>query len=137
MSETDLPPNDCQEELPEAAVRGLEYFNAGDYFEAHEFLEAAWRAEAGPLRNLYRGVLQVAVAYYHVQHHNYAGALKLIARLRKWLEPFPVRCQGINLARLHEDINRVEVELLRLGPERIGHFDSAFFRPIEYYTHTF
>jgi predicted metal-dependent hydrolase len=125
---------DCEEGLPAAAVRGLEYFNAGDFFEAHEFLETAWRAEIGPVRELYRGVLQVAVAYYHIQHRNYAGAIKLIARLRKWLEPFPNICQGINLARLHEDVDRVEVELLRLGPDRIANFDSSFFHPVEYHT---
>jgi predicted metal-dependent hydrolase len=130
------PEIDCQGSLPEAAVRGLEHFNAGEYFEAHEMLEAAWRAEEGSIRDLYRGVLQVAVTYYHIQHHNYAGAIKLIARLRKWLEPFPDTCQGINLARLREDVDRVETELHRLGPERIANFDSSFFRQVEFQSFT-
>jgi len=139
MPETELisnPEIECHGPLPEAAVHGLEHFNAGDYFEAHELLEAAWRAEERSIRDLYRGVLQVAVTYYHIQHHNYAGAIKLIARLRKWLEPFPDTCQGINLARLREDVDRVETELHRLGPERIANFDSAFFRPVEYQTYS-
>jgi uncharacterized protein len=123
---------DCQGELPDAAVRGLEHFNHGEYFEAHEFLEAAWRAETGPIRELYRGVLQVGVAYYHIQRGNYSGAVKLFARLRKWLEPFPDVCQGINLARLRQDVELVESELQRLGAQHIQHFNPSLFHPVEY-----
>jgi len=38
--------------------------------------EMAWRQETGPIRELYRGILQVSVAYYHLLHKNYAGARK-------------------------------------------------------------
>ncbi len=124
----------CQESLPDAAVRGLEHFNAGEYFEAHEFLETAWRAESGPVRELYRGVLQVAVAYYHIQRGNSAGAFKLFAHSRKWLAPFPPTCQGIHLARLLHDVDQVEAELHRLGPERAAAIDASFFHPVEFQT---
>jgi uncharacterized protein len=126
----------CQAPLPQAAIRGLEYFNAGDYFEAHEFLEAAWRAESGPVRELYRGVLQVAVGYYHIKRGNFVGALKMFKRSRAWLAPFPENCQGINLAKLRQDMDLVENELVRLGPERISYFDPAFFPPLEYQIQT-
>ena len=42
----------CQGVLPAQVVEGLELFNRGQYFEAHEVLEAAWRAEPGPVREL-------------------------------------------------------------------------------------
>ncbi len=124
----------CSVPLPPAALRGLEHFNAGEYFEAHEFLEAAWRAENAPVRELYRGVLQVAVAYYHLQRGNASGALKLFARLRKWLAPFPATCQGINLARLLRDVDQVEAEIHRLGPTRAANINNSFFHPVEYQT---
>jgi predicted metal-dependent hydrolase len=124
----------CQQPLPQAAVRGLQHFNTGEYFEAHEFLEAAWQAERGPVRELYRGVLQVAVAYYHIQRGNPAGALKLFARLRKWLAPFGPVCQGIDLSRLLEDVDIVEAELRRLSPARVAALDSSFFHPVTYQT---
>ena len=50
---------DCQGPLHPQAVYGMELFNQGRYFEAHEALEAAWRDESGPVRDLYRGILQV------------------------------------------------------------------------------
>ncbi len=70
-----LPSNEitpaCEEALPGNALRGLEYFNMGHYFEAHEYLEAAWKAERRKIREVYRAVLQVAVGYYHLTRGNY------------------------------------------------------------------
>ncbi|HWQ84409.1 MAG TPA: DUF309 domain-containing protein, partial [Anaerolineales bacterium] len=66
--------NACQEPLHARARKGLELFNAGEYFEAHEELEAAWNADPGPGRALYQGVLQVAVAYLQIERGNPDGA---------------------------------------------------------------
>ena len=75
-------------ELPDAFLHGLELLNRGEYFEAHEAIEAAWRAEPGEIRQLYQGILQVAVVYHHVTRHNYNGARKVIQRAISNLSPF-------------------------------------------------
>ena len=87
----------CEGDLPRMASYGLELFNRGEYFEAHEELEMAWRDETGPVRELYRGILQIAVAYLHIQRGNYRGAVKMFFRSRTWLDPFPDTCRGIDL----------------------------------------
>ena len=122
----------CQGELPELVIKGLELFNEGSYFEAHEALELAWRAEKAPVRELYRGILQIAVAYYKILQGNYPGAVKIFLRSRTWLGPFPERCRGIDLASFRADYGRVEAELLRLGPERIAWLDRSWMKPIRY-----
>ena len=122
----------CQGDLPPLAVSGLELFNHGEYFEAHEALELAWREEPGPARELYRGILQIGVAYYHILRGNYRGAVKMFLRSRTWLEPFPDRCRGIDLARFRQDYNRVEQTLRALGPDRLGSFDRGLMKPIHY-----
>jgi predicted metal-dependent hydrolase len=122
----------CRDPLPPLVLRGLELFNEGEYFEAHEVLETAWRAEPRPVRELYRGILQIAVAYYHIQHGNYRGAVKLFLRSRTWLSPFPAQCCGIDLARFRQDYTRVEDTLTRLGPDELQHFDTSLFKPILY-----
>src|SRR5512140_3490985 len=109
----------CAGELPPLVLRGLELFNHGEYFEAHELLEEAWRAEPGPVRELYRGILQISVAYYHLLRGNYTGAVKMFNRSRTWLSPFPNRCRGIDLARFRQDYDQVEGQLHRLGPDQI------------------
>jgi hypothetical protein len=107
-------------------------FNQGNYFEAHEELELAWREEKGPVREMYRGILQVAVAYYHILRGNYRGAVKMFARTRTWLGPFPDSCRGIDLAGLRKDYYRVEAELLRLGPDHMQYLDRTLMKPVQY-----
>jgi predicted metal-dependent hydrolase len=121
---------ECRAPLHPLALRGIELFNAGDYFEAHEELENAWRQETGPVRNLYRGILQVAVAYYHARRGNYVGARKMLLRCRRWLAPFPDICRGIDLGSLRRDFLAIEAAIKRLGPDHISELDAAMFRPI-------
>lgn len=101
----------CCEQIHPQALQGIRYFNMGEFFEAHEALELAWKAEDRPVRDLYRGVLQVAVAYHHLCRGNYRGARKMFLRCRKWLEPFPDICQGLDLEKFKRDFTAVEARI--------------------------
>jgi uncharacterized protein len=120
----------CKQPLHHSALAGLRLFNSGLYFEAHEALESAWREEKGPARELYRGILQVAVGYYHLLRGNHRGALKMFARARGWLTPFPDNCRGVDVSTLLQDFERVENELLRLGPDHLDGFKHSLLKPI-------
>ncbi len=122
----------CIGSLHPQAIIGLKLFNAQEYFEAHEALETAWREEPGPVRELYRGILQVAVAYLHIQRGNYIGARKMFRRCRPWLDLFPNECRGINLGQLKHDYLAVESHLVRLGPNALHNFDLDQLKPIIY-----
>jgi predicted metal-dependent hydrolase len=93
------------------ALAGLRLFNDGEYFTAHEELEAAWRAEKGPIRDLYQGILQVGVACYHLERGNYRGALKVIRGSRERLAGFPDEVSGIQLAEVKADAERLQIYL--------------------------
>lgn len=122
----------CQEPLLEAARRGIELFNVGEYFEAHEYLEEAWKEDPSPGREFYRAVLQVAVAYLQIERGNYDGALKMFWRLRQWMDPLPDECRGVNVAKLREDARLVYQTLVESGQEQIMEFDRGLFKPVEY-----
>lgn len=122
----------CQQPLSRLAIQGLESFNQGHYFEAHEELEHAWNEDKGPGRDLYRAVLQIAVAYLQIERGNYNGAAKMFLRARQWFEPLPDSCRGIDIGRLRQDAQQAHQQLLELGPQRIHEFDRAFFRPVAY-----
>ena len=124
--------SDCQGPLHPQAIHGMELFNQGRYFEAHEALEAAWRAESGPVRDLYRGILQVGVVYLHITQYNYPGAIKVYQRCRKWLLPWPETCRGVQGGRLRQDLEAVMTALQALGSQRILDFDTSLFKPIHY-----
>lgn len=122
----------CQEMLAPLAVRGIEEFNRGEYFEAHESLELAWKDDESSGRELYRAILQVAVAYYQILRGNYKGAAKMFLRLRQWIDPLPDYCRGVNVIKLRREAKAAHEALLSLGPERISEFDTSLFKPVEY-----
>ncbi len=124
--------NACQQPLSELAVEGIRLFNLGDYFEAHEVLEHAWNADESEAKDLYRAILQVAVAYLQIERQNYRGAVKMFLRLRQWLAPLPETCRGLDIAALRQAADRAERALLSLGEARIGEFERRFFEPIRY-----
>ncbi len=113
--------------LPEDARLAVELFNSGEYFEQHEHFEAAWRAEAGPVRQLYQGLLQVGVAFLQIERRNYEGARKLFQRSRQYLAALPDVCQGVDVARFRAEAETAAVALERLGAEGIVGFDRALF----------
>ena len=125
---SDLP--ECDQPLHPRALAGLRLFNAGEFFEAHEELETAWREESGPIRSLYQGILQVAVAYLHLTMGNYDGTLRMYERSLKWLSQWPDSCRGVEVARLRADLETVIAAVRRLGPERLAEFDRALLRPV-------
>jgi hypothetical protein len=122
----------CQESLSEIALRGLEEFNSGEFFEAHETLETAWNLDTGSARDLYRAILQVAVAYLQIERGNYSGAMKMFLRLRQWIDPLPDTCRGVDVAQLRLDARQAREALMALGAERIAEFDRSLFKPVIY-----
>lgn len=123
----------CGEPLSELAREGIERFNRGDYYPAHDALEEAWVVDQGPGRDLYRGILQVGIAYYQIERGNYRGAIKMLLRVRQWLSPLPAICRGVDVSALRADVERVYAALVALGPDKIDEFDRALFGPVHVY----
>jgi predicted metal-dependent hydrolase len=130
MADPEALAADCAGELSAHAREGIGLFNRREFFEAHEVLEHAWNEETGPARELYRGILQVAVAYLQIERRNYNGALKMFLRLRQWLDPLPDTCRGVDVARLRQDALEARAELEKLGPEEIGQYNRELFHPL-------
>jgi uncharacterized protein len=120
----------CAGALPPLAREGLRLFNAGEYYEAHEVLEHAWNDEPGPVREVYRAVLQISVAYHQITRGNYNGAVKMFLRAVQWFAPLPDVCQGIDIARLKADAAAARAHLEALGAARIMEFDRSLLRPV-------
>jgi uncharacterized protein len=122
----------CLEPLAPLALSGIEKFNNGQYYACHDDLEEAWRQDDSPGRDLYQGILQVAIAYYQIQGNNFHGAMKMLLRLRQRLKPLPPVCRGVNLEQLRQNVDAVQSALVALGENGIGNFDQSLFQPIEY-----
>jgi predicted metal-dependent hydrolase len=124
--------SDCSGALHPEARNGLLLFNEGKYFEAHEALEDAWNAEEGDAKNLYQGILQVAVTYLHILRGNYNGAIKVHERSKKWLNGLPDICKGVHIRELQNDAEKVMKEMQRLGKDRITQFDITLLQSVKW-----
>ncbi|MBX3004700.1 MAG: DUF309 domain-containing protein [Anaerolineales bacterium] len=123
-------PSACSGALHPEAQRGIALFNAGQYWEAHEALESAWRDESGPARHLYKGILQAGVMYLQIQRGNYVGMAKMYERCKKWLRPWPPVCRGVDVEQLRADVEAVMAAAQRLGPQQLGKFDMGLLKPV-------
>ena len=115
----------CTQGPPTLLQQGIAEFNDALYYECHETLEELWLRERAPVRELYQGILQVGVALYKQRQGNFRGATNLLRRGLIHLAPCAPVCQGVDVARLIEDADRILAALLELGPERIVELDPA------------
>ena len=92
--------------MDEAYERGLELFNRGEFFDAHEVLEDVWRAAPAVERKFLQGLIQVAVGLHHHSRGNVIGARSLLARAHRNLSAYPACHGGIELAELRKQVER-------------------------------
>jgi hypothetical protein len=124
-------PSACQGELHPMAVKGIELFDEGHFWDAHEALEAAWRDETEPVRFLYQGILQVGIVYLQIERNNFIGMAKMFERCKKWLRPWPDECRGIDVAQLRTDVAAAVTAAGKLGPGNLKSFDRSLFKKLE------
>lgn len=124
-------PAACSGPLHPEAARGIALFNAGQYWEAHEALETAWKEERGPARHLYKGILQAGVMYLQIERGNYLGMAKMYERCKKWLRPWPPLCRGVDVGQLRTDVEAAMAAARQLGPTRLGEFDMGMLKAVE------
>jgi uncharacterized protein len=67
---------------------GLAAIRRGEYFEAHEELEDAWRAAPAEERDFYQGLVHVAVAWYQAGRGNRVGCERQLEKATRRLGPF-------------------------------------------------
>ncbi|MGA3210956.1 MAG: DUF309 domain-containing protein [Terriglobales bacterium] len=84
--------------------RGLDVFNDGRYFDAHEILEDVWRESKGNDRRFLQGLIQIAVALHHYANGNLAGAKSVFKRAEMNLASYPEGFGALYLAELRATV---------------------------------
>jgi len=79
-------------------LEGIELFNRGEYFDAHEVWEDLWHDTGGPDRRFYQGLIQAAVAVYHAGNGNVPGARRLFESGRRYMSASGARNLGLDIA---------------------------------------
>lgn len=87
----------AEEQNARLYLRGIEYFNRGEYFDSHEVWEELWIGETGEDRRFYQGLIQAAVALYHLENGNAVGSRKLVDSSASYLQGYRPEHHGLDV----------------------------------------
>ncbi|WP_071191953.1 DUF309 domain-containing protein [Trichormus sp. NMC-1] len=113
------------ENLPQEFWQGVEQFNSGQFYACHDTLEALWIEATEPEKSLYQGILQIAVALYHLGNRNLRGAMILLGEGSNRLRRYPESDYGINVEKLFTQSVELLKVLQQTDPEKILSSDGG------------
>jgi predicted metal-dependent hydrolase len=112
-----------KEKIPQEFLEYLHHLNQEEYFEAHEVLEDLWHSDR---IDFYKGLIQVAVAIFHLRHGNIKGSRHMFNRARALLLPYLPVYRGIDVEQviqyIEDCLSRIPIveELERYEVEALG-----------------
>ena len=113
------------EERRPILLQGIEQYNSGFFFEAHETWEDLWLQSPLPTRTFLQGIIQLAAAFVHLMRHEYPGTIRLLGHALEKLDGFPADFMRIDATRLVTEARRAREELAALGPQRFEEWDQG------------
>ncbi len=119
-----LPPDDTSATQEERRIfhEGIELFNQGEWFEAHEVWEDIWHIASGPKKRFYQGLIQCAVTIEHIRRGNPRGVRSVYQTALPKFEGLPNVYMGIDIPHLLKALDRVVRPILDLPST---YFDPA------------
>lgn len=109
-------------DTPSGWIQGINEFNTGEYYACHDTLEALWMDAIDPDKKFYQGVLQIAVACYHLHNRNWRGAVTLLGEGIGRLPYYQPVYAGIDVTQLIKDSRNLLTILQSIGTEGIDDF---------------
>lgn len=100
-----LHPTLTPDERRNLLLQGIELFNRGAFFDAHERWEAVWRSDRPEPRDLLQGLVQVAAAMHQIRKlGSRMGPRGTLSKARRRLEPFAPAALGLDVGTLLEEV---------------------------------
>ncbi len=93
---------------------GMELFNEGEWFEAHEVWEDIWHMAGGRRKRFYQGLIQCAVTLEHVRRGNPRGVRTVWASAQSKFVGLPGVYRGVNIKALLTGIGEAIARILNL-----------------------
>ena len=106
---------------------GIQLFNDGLYWEAHEAWETVWHRKKGREWAFYQGMIHVAAALLKIDREQFPGAHSQLTRALERFQVAGPLVTGTNDEQFRAGAKKCRDEVLRLGPEQLGEFDKALY----------
>ncbi|NEO32614.1 MAG: DUF309 domain-containing protein [Symploca sp. SIO3C6] len=103
-------------------LKGVEQFNQQDFYACHDTLEALWMEALEPQKRFYQGVLQIAVACYHLSNLNWRGAVVLLGEGIRRLRDYQPIYEGIDVTKLLTHSAKLLTSLQQIGSGQVADF---------------
>jgi len=122
---------------PQEFWQAVAEFNQGEFYACHDTLEALWMEAMEPEKTFYQGVLQIAVALYHLNNHNLRGAVILLGegvnRLRRYQPDFSeidvaelvIQSAGLLTVLQQTDVSQVEALVQHMALQHSDQSNAA------------
>jgi uncharacterized protein len=104
-------------------ARGVELFNEGEYFDAHEIWEELWMDCPSAERRFVQALIQAAVALHHFERGNQTGAARLFRSGRDYMTPYEPVYRGLEIGPFWRWMEAY------LAPALAGRADPSVSRP--------
>jgi hypothetical protein len=112
------------QEVPQEFWQGVGQFNQGQFYACHDTLEALWMEAIEPLKSFYQGILQIAVACYHLGNQNWQGAVTLLGEGISRLRKYPPTYTEIDVTQLIAQSAQLLTSLQQAGPDKVSEFSQ-------------
>jgi len=102
--------------------QGVAAFNGQQFYQCHDLLEAIWMESTESEKNFYQGILQIAVACYHLGNGNWRGTVILLGEGIRRLADFEPIYQDIDVRQLRQDSYALLEQLQPMSTEQFAKF---------------
>ena len=112
--------------MPPEFWQAVEQFNQRQFYDCHDTLEALWLEEVDPVRRFYQGILQIAVACYHLSRHNWRGAMILLGEGMSRLRDYQPNYGGIDVTTVLLQSQALLTRIQQTDPEILAGLTQPF-----------
>ena len=122
-------------EVAASLAKGMELFNQGEFYEAHEVWEETWGDSQMDDRHLLQGLIQVAAGFYKLQTGMPTGTVKLLEKAQGHLRAVPDDFYNLDLTTLLEKVEHWRAEAKTMVEQWRTQYDVDSLPRLEYVTH--
>lgn len=123
-------PDGPSDRPPRQVLAYVARFDRGEFWLAHEEMEEHWQENR---EELYKGLIQVAAGFLHVERGNWNGARRLLTTALEYLEPYPETVEGFDLAGIREAVGRARRRVEACAGGESPEFDPGLLFPMSRY----
>lgn len=116
--------SETEPSFPDELLRFVARFDRREFWLAHEELEELWQVDR---RDFFKGMIQVAAAFVHIERGNWNGARRLLRTALAYMEGAPPRYEGFDVAAVRSRARAARRRVEELADGREGGFPEAMF----------